>query len=98
MGVLKLENLPKEALPLTRSADIKLVLDTPKGMFCVFFLFILLFRGLYHLSCQSVNASKERARKFVEKSGYQRRCIRVWMLYFLYMTDLTFWLFFSVWC
>jgi hypothetical protein len=32
MGILKLDKLPQEAVPLTRSADIKLVLDTPKGM------------------------------------------------------------------
>jgi hypothetical protein len=39
MGVQKLDKLPQEAVPLTRSADIKLVLDTPKGMFRLFFLF-----------------------------------------------------------
>lgn len=54
MGILKLENLPKEAVPLTRSADIKLVLDTPKGMFCVF---LVLF-----LVVLSVHAGKEMAR------------------------------------
>lgn len=60
MGILKLENLPKEAVPLTRSADIKLVLDTPKGMFCVFLvLFPLCFSCPSVMS--SVNASEERA-------------------------------------
>jgi hypothetical protein len=33
MGVQKLKTLPQEAVPLTRHSDIKLVLDTPKGMF-----------------------------------------------------------------
>lgn len=33
MGSEKFEGLPKEAVPLTRHRDIKLVLDTPKGMF-----------------------------------------------------------------
>ncbi|CAD0094787.1 unnamed protein product, partial [Aureobasidium vineae] len=31
MGLEKFESLPKEAVPLTRHCDIKLVLDTPKG-------------------------------------------------------------------
>lgn len=39
MGVQKLETLPKEAVPLTRHTDIKLVLDTPKGMFLIMFSF-----------------------------------------------------------
>lgn len=33
MGLEKFERLPEEAVPLTRHRDIKLVLDTPKGMF-----------------------------------------------------------------
>lgn len=33
MGLKKFESLPKEAVPLTRHCDVKLVLDTPKGMF-----------------------------------------------------------------
>lgn len=57
MGILKLEKLPKEAVPLTRSADIKLVLDTPKGMFFMFFI-----STVCHLSFVIyINASKERA-------------------------------------
>lgn len=33
MGLTKFEKLPEDAVPLTRCSDIKLVLDTPKGMF-----------------------------------------------------------------
>jgi len=41
MGLEKLERLPEDAIPLTRHSDIKLVLDTPKGMFYIvsFFFF-----------------------------------------------------------
>ena len=46
-----------------------------------FFFLMLFVHDSYHLFRPSVNASKERARKFVEKSGHQRRYIRVWILY-----------------
>jgi hypothetical protein len=41
MGIQKLDKLPQEAVPLTRHSDIKLVLDTPKGM--LYFFFFLCF-------------------------------------------------------
>jgi hypothetical protein len=57
MGVQKLDKLPQEAVPLTRSADIKLVLDTPKGMF-VFFYFSNLDPFVFCF-VQDVNEKKE---------------------------------------
>jgi hypothetical protein len=64
MGIQKLDKLPKEAVPLTRHSDIKLVLDTPKGMFYIFFfhllMFSILFDSVFLCSCGSM--SGERAR------------------------------------
>jgi hypothetical protein len=53
MGVLKLDKLPQEAVPLTRSADIKLVLDTPKGMFVFFYSISNVY--FFSPSCASIN-------------------------------------------
>lgn len=91
MGILKLENLPKEAVPLTRSANIKLVLDTPKGMFCVFFVLSLLC-SCHLLCCLYMRAKKwqgvQEGVVFVIQEVYEncisRRCIRVDAAYFVY--------------
>lgn len=61
MGVQKLGTLPKEAVPLTRHTDIKLVLDTPKGMF---FLFYSISFSPLHL-----RYDKERGRKSEAEEG-----------------------------
>lgn len=43
MGLTRFEKLPEDAVPLTRSSDIKLVLDTPKGVFFFILFFFIIF-------------------------------------------------------
>lgn len=66
MGVQKLETLPREAVPLTRHSDIKLVLDTPKGKFFLFSIFLCYI-------CDTTKKEGERPRQKRDEEGRERK-------------------------